>query len=169
MRGGLRIGALVASCALSLTAVAVAGAAERHDFITTYQRPGTSDYLVYYDELRRERFLESVAEELNRVLDLPATVTLRTAECGHSTTTWVAESHTVTVCYEYLDALLVIAANSSAARSAPCVAGSEYSATSARPISLNSANVTAPENICSERSGATPFSPAITSSASRYS
>jgi len=100
-------GALLVAWAGSLACAA--GAAERHDFITNYQRPGTSDYAVYYDELRRERFLESVAEELNRVLDLPATVTLDTAECGHSTTRWSAESRTVTVCYEYLDALLVIA------------------------------------------------------------
>jgi hypothetical protein len=95
--------------ALAVSAAAPAAAAERHDFITNYQRPGTGEYGVYYDELRRERFLESVAEELNRVLDLPATVTLRTAECGHSTTSWALDSHTVTVCYEYLDALLVIA------------------------------------------------------------
>jgi len=102
-----RVVLALAACAGALASVAAA--ADRHDFVTSYQRPGTSDYIVYYDELRRERFLESVAEELNRVLDLPATVTLRTAECGHSTTSWVADSHTVTVCYEYLDALLVIA------------------------------------------------------------
>jgi hypothetical protein len=95
--------------ALATSLLSVASAVERHDFITNYQRPGTRDYLVYYDELRHERFLESVADELNRVLDLPATVTLRTAECGHSTTSWAIDSHTVTVCYEYLDALLVIA------------------------------------------------------------
>ena len=94
----------------ALAAVPTAApAAERHDFVTNYEQPATGDYGVYYDELRHERFLESVAAELNRVLDLPATVTLRTAECGHSTTIWAADTRTVTVCYEYLDAVLVIA------------------------------------------------------------
>ncbi len=99
----------VAAALLACWASAVLGA-ERYDFITRYQQPVTAEYVVYYDELRRERFLESVADELNRVLELPATVTLETAECGHSTTSWAAESRTVTVCYEFLDAVLLIAA-----------------------------------------------------------
>ncbi len=99
---------------LCWVAAANAAAPERHDFITSYQQPETTDYGVYYDELRRERFLEAVADELNRVLELPATVTLRIAECGHSTTSWSAESRTVLVCYEFLDAVLVIAGESGA-------------------------------------------------------
>lgn len=102
-----RIGWLLPWAAALAPALATAG--ERHDFITSYQAPETADYAVYYDELRKERFLESVGDELNRVLELPATVTLRTAECGHSTTTWSVETHTVTICYEFLDAVLVIA------------------------------------------------------------
>ena len=69
-----------------LGAAAAVRAAERPAFVTVYQRPSTDDYRVLYDELRHERFLESVADELNRVLVLPASVTLRLAECGHSTT-----------------------------------------------------------------------------------
>jgi hypothetical protein len=95
-------------------AAAAAPAAEGGDFVTAYQRPATEDYLVYHDELRRERFLESVAEELNRVLALPATVTLQLAECGHSTTSWDPGARTVTICYEFLDAVLVIAGDSGA-------------------------------------------------------
>jgi hypothetical protein len=79
------------------------------EFLTAYEKPATADYAIYYDELRRERFLESVAQELNRVLDLPAPVALRIAECGHSTTTWSAPTRTITICYEFLDAVLVIA------------------------------------------------------------
>ncbi|MEI8298550.1 MAG: DUF4344 domain-containing metallopeptidase [Pseudomonadota bacterium] len=100
--------------ALLVAGAAIAAAPERHDFITVYQKPETADYGVYYDELRRERFLESVAAELNRVLELPATVTLRMAECSHSTTSWSAETRTVLVCYEFLDAVLVIAGESGA-------------------------------------------------------
>jgi hypothetical protein len=113
----LRSGAALIGMLLLVAGTAGAAATtapERHDFITSYQKPATTDYGVYYDELRRERFLESVAEELNRVLDLPATVTLTIAECGHSTTSWTAESHTVLVCYEFLDAVLVIAGESGA-------------------------------------------------------
>ena len=106
---------LLATCLSSLlvslpapSAVAAA-AGPRGDFVTSYQRPQTSDYDVYYEELRRERFLESVAGELNRVLALPATVTLQIVECGHSTTSWSAATRTVTICYEFLDAVLAIA------------------------------------------------------------
>lgn len=97
-----------------LGAVAAAPAAERAAFVTLYQRPATDDYLVFYDELRRERFLDSVADELNRVLELPASVTLRLAECGHSTTAWDGAERTATICYEFLDAVLVIAGDTGA-------------------------------------------------------
>jgi Putative metallopeptidase len=107
-------GALAALLLAGLGAATAARGTERAAFVTIYQRPATEDYLVYYDELRRERFLDSVADELNRVLELPAPVTLRLAECGHSTTTWDAAERTATLCYEFLDAVLVIAGDSGA-------------------------------------------------------
>jgi hypothetical protein len=107
-RGGAAAALLVA--ALGCTTALAAHA----EFVTAYQRPQSADYLVFHDQLRRERFLERVADELNRVLELPATVTLRLAECGHSTTAWDGAARTVTVCYEFLDAVLVIAAGSGA-------------------------------------------------------
>jgi hypothetical protein len=97
-----------------LGAAMAAAGGDHGGFVTTYQRPATAEYLGYYDELRHERFLESVAGELNRVLELPATVTLRLAECGHSTTSWDGASRTATICYEFLDAVLVIAGDSGA-------------------------------------------------------
>ncbi len=104
-----------AATALLLAACGCAAAgAEGGEFVTAYQRPEAADYRVFHDQLRRERFLERVADELNRVLELPATVTLRLAECGHSTTAWDAAERTVTICYEFLDAVLVIAAGSGA-------------------------------------------------------
>ena len=109
--GGRLAAALLAA---GLGWASAAAAAERGDFVASYERPESADFRAYYDELRHERFLESVAEELNRVLDLPATVTLRLAECGHSTTTWDAARRAATICYEFLDAVLVIAADSGA-------------------------------------------------------
>ena len=97
-----------------LGAAAAVRAAERPAFVTVYQRLSTDDYRVLYDELRHERFLESVTDELNRVLVLPASVTLRLAECGHSTTTWDGAERTATICYEFLDAVLVIAGDTGA-------------------------------------------------------
>jgi len=100
-------------CALGLVAAGVcADAADRHEFVTSYGRPENPQFQIYYDELRRERFLEGVAGELNRILDLPTTVTLRVAECGRSSTGWNGASHTVTLCYEFLDAVLSIAGES---------------------------------------------------------
>lgn len=112
-RPGRLLGAAVVAAWLSAPAAAQepagAPAAADRDFVPAYLEPETSDYEVYYQELRRAHFLESVAQELNRVLALPATVTLRIAECGHSTTSWAADTRTVTVCYEFLDAVLAIA------------------------------------------------------------
>jgi hypothetical protein len=102
------IAAALAAAALgSVTATATA-ATERAEFVTAYIRPATADYRLYQDDLQHERFLESVADELNRALELPARVTLRLAECGHSTTRWEAGERAVTVCYEFLDAVLSI-------------------------------------------------------------
>ncbi len=111
---GVGYGALAVLLLAALPASAAAAGDDRVDFVTSYQRPATADYEVYYEELRHQRFLESVAEELNRVLALPATVTLTIAECGHSTTSWSAGTRTVTICYEFLDAVLVIAGESGA-------------------------------------------------------
>ena len=93
-------------------ASAAARGAETHppSFATEYLRPGTTDFDLYYEQLRRQRFLESVAQELNRILDLPAQLTLRLDECGHSTTQRSRDGRVVIVCYEYVDAVLVIAA-----------------------------------------------------------
>ena len=107
---GATLLALAAGCA-GLAGGATPATAPRGDsFLTAYVEPQNADYAVYYEQLRATRFLESVAEQLNRVLRLPVAVTLRIAECGHSTTRWDADSRTVTVCYEFLDALVVIAA-----------------------------------------------------------
>jgi hypothetical protein len=101
--------AALAAAAVLLATLARAASPEHGAFLTVYERPRTSDYLVYRDELARERVLESVAEELNRVLELPASVTLAIAECGHSTTRWDGAARVATLCYEFLDAVLVIA------------------------------------------------------------
>lgn len=79
------------------------------DFVARYVPPATPDYAIYHDQLRTERFLESVADELNRALRLPGDVTLRLAECGHSTTEWASDTRTVTLCYEFLEAVIAIA------------------------------------------------------------
>ncbi len=85
-------------------------------FVTVYAPPVNEDYQIYYRELAARHFLESVAAELGHVLVLEAPVTLSIAECGHSTTRWAADVRTVTVCYEFLDAVLVIAGDSAPTR-----------------------------------------------------
>jgi hypothetical protein len=88
---------------------AVPADAPSGEFLTAYVAPANEDYRVYFEELRGERFLESVGDALNRVLVLPVPVTLELAECGHSTVSWDVPTHTVTVCYEFLDAVVMIA------------------------------------------------------------
>ena len=102
--------ALAVACAALLTAPATAA-----EFSVRYDAAPPA-FGVYRDELERQRFLESVAEQLNRTLLLPRTVHLRTAACGHSTTVWSAPARVVTVCYEFIEAVLVIAAGAAASR-----------------------------------------------------
>ena len=97
---------------LALLAAPGAWPAAPAEFQSVYAEPVAEEYRIYYEELAREHFLESVAQELNHVLVLSHPIRLAMAECGHSTTAWLAESRTVTVCYEFLDAVLVIAGDS---------------------------------------------------------
>ena len=109
-----------AAGAALLAAAALAGALANREaraaFVVSYEPPLTADYGIYFDELRHEHFLESVSLELNRVLALPDSVTLKIAECGHSTTTWSEATRVVTVCYEFLDAVLAIAGEAAASQ-----------------------------------------------------
>jgi hypothetical protein len=108
--GPAAAGTVAAAPAPAATATApVTREPDTGDFVVRYALPETPDYSIYHDQLRAERFLESVAVELNRALRLPADVTLRLAECGHSTTEWAGDTRTVTVCYEFLEAVIAIA------------------------------------------------------------
>ena len=99
-----------AACAADPAPAAPAG------FVALYTPPANDDYRVYHKELAARHFLESVAAELGHVLVLESPVTLSIAECGHSTTRWEPKSRTVTVCYEFLDAVLVIAGEAAPTR-----------------------------------------------------
>jgi hypothetical protein len=103
------VGALGAGPCVAVGQAAGVRDRDTGDFVARYVPPQTPDYAIYHDQLRAERFLESVARELNRALRLPADVTLRLAECGHSTTEWSRDTRTVTLCYEFLDAVIAIA------------------------------------------------------------
>jgi Putative metallopeptidase len=78
-------------------------------FHVQYRAPHNADYATYRDELKRERFLESVTADLDATLKLPAPLTVELAECGHSTASHSDTAHSVTVCYELIDALVAIA------------------------------------------------------------
>ena len=45
-------------------------------------------------------------------------MTLRLAECGHSTTEWSGDTRTVTMCYEFLEAVIAIAGDGETAEAA---------------------------------------------------
>jgi hypothetical protein len=102
-------GGIVVAAAAPAVAAPVTRDPDTGDFVARYVLPETPDYAIYHDQLRAQRFLEAVAQELNRALRLPADVTLRLAECGHSTTEWDRDTRTVTVCYEFLEAVIAIA------------------------------------------------------------
>jgi hypothetical protein len=78
-------------------------------FHVQYRAPHNSDYSAYRDELKRERFLESVTADLDATLKLPAPLTVELAECGRSTARHSDTTHSVTLCYELIDAIVAIA------------------------------------------------------------
>ena len=104
----------IAALLLALAAPAAAPPAMQ-GFRVQYRAPHNADYTTYMDELKRERFLESVAADLDATLKLPTPLTVELAECGHSTARHNNTAHTVTICYELIDAVLAISQSDRAA------------------------------------------------------
>jgi TfoX/Sxy family transcriptional regulator of competence genes len=59
-------------------------------------------------ELKKEKLLELLAEDLNDSLKMPKDVTLTFAECGEANAFYESEGRKVTMCYELLDDLYEI-------------------------------------------------------------
>ena len=95
-------------------------------FHVQYRAPHNADYSTYRDELKRERFLESVTADLDATLKLPAPLTVELAECGRSTARHSDAAHTVTLCYELVDAIVAL---SQSDRPAPERAQARFSGT----------------------------------------
>ena len=97
---------LIAGSLAGVAAVAGKAPALQPDrFRTAYEAPKNPAHQALYDELKAARTLEKMREFLAFVR-LPRTLTLKLAGCDGDDNAWYdTDELTVTVCYEYLDAV----------------------------------------------------------------
>ncbi|MFN2595859.1 MAG: DUF4344 domain-containing metallopeptidase [Pyrinomonadaceae bacterium] len=79
--------------------------ADAGDFRVEYGAARARGEAELRQDLRENRVLEGLADELNKALALPADVTLAFDECGKADATYDAGARRVSVCYELVDSL----------------------------------------------------------------
>lgn len=70
-----------------------------------YDPPATVESRDLLVELKKQRFLESFAAEVDQVLRLPKTLTLRMSECDEANAYYLAETRTILLCYGLMPAI----------------------------------------------------------------
>jgi hypothetical protein len=107
---GLICAAALAFSAMGSAAPAAAPPALHSDqFRAVYEQPKNPQHRALYEELKSKRVLEQLREFLSFVR-LPRTLTLKLAGCDGDDNAWYeAEDLSVTVCYEYLEAVRKLA------------------------------------------------------------
>ena len=110
----MRVLCLIAGLALSRIALgsgtaAVSPAPHADQFRVVYEEPTNPAHKDLYDQLKATRTLEQFREFLSYIR-LPRTLTLKLAGCDGDENAWYdPDDQTVTVCYEYLEAVRKIA------------------------------------------------------------
>lgn len=79
--------------------------ADAGDFRAEYGEAKRKEYADLRQDLRENRVLEGLADDLNKTLALPADVTLAFDECGKADAGYDAQARRVSVCYELVDSL----------------------------------------------------------------
>jgi hypothetical protein len=94
---------------LDSTTIAASSALHVDQFRAAYEAPKNPAHQALYEQLKAARSLESLREFLS-FIRLPRVLTLKIAGCdGDDNAAYVPEDLTVTVCYEYLEAVRKIA------------------------------------------------------------
>src|SRR6516164_1765149 len=105
------LAAMLLLSTISLDSAAVAASPGLHgdQFRAVYEAPKNPAHQALYEQLKAARTLERFREFLS-FIRLPRVVTLKLAGCdGDDNAAYVPEDLTVTVCYEYLEAVRKIA------------------------------------------------------------
>lgn len=90
----------VAACVAMPLAVSAAFAADRGDFIVSYEPSRTPILAEIAEEAAGSGFLEEVADELNARLALPHDVAMVFAECGEANAFYIPDEKAIAMCYE---------------------------------------------------------------------
>lgn len=75
------------------------------EFKVAYPEVSNPDYKQYRLDLQQEKTLESLADDLNSVLEIPTDVTLTYQECKTVNAFYNPESQQIIICYELVDDL----------------------------------------------------------------
>ncbi|MEJ8475251.1 DUF4344 domain-containing metallopeptidase [Roseibium algae] len=80
--------------------------------ITVLHDPASPEFEAMSILLYQSELMESVAEELDRLYELPAPVTFRATSCGEENAYWDPDKREMTLCYELLTGFAEIYMNS---------------------------------------------------------
>ncbi len=75
----------------------------RGRFVPVYSRINNPNYRNFNEAMRRERRLEIIATNLNKVLRLPTNITITARDCGQPNAFYDPRNKTITMCYEFMD------------------------------------------------------------------
>jgi hypothetical protein len=80
-----------------------ATAPDKGDFKVVYKPVKNKDYAQFQKELQQEKILEGIAADLNDTFALPTNIYLTFTECGEPNAFYNADTHTLSMCYEYIE------------------------------------------------------------------
>ncbi len=92
--------------AYSATVQAQNGAAKAKGmFKTAYLPVKDKGHLRFQENLKKIKFLETLAADLNETIALPTDITILMVECGEANAFYDPEKHQIQLCYEYLKSI----------------------------------------------------------------
>ncbi len=81
-------------------------AAPRSGFYADYRKVTDPDFKEWNAAFRKDRALESIAEELNTMVRIPSPIALSLEECGEANAFYDPEARRVSLCYEMASELI---------------------------------------------------------------
>lgn len=73
------------------------------DFIVRQPALTNARFAALDEKIKREKFLEKAADDLNKALILPTDVYLRSKDCGEANAEFDPNTQTITICYELME------------------------------------------------------------------
>jgi hypothetical protein len=76
---------------------------DKGDFLVEFVELKNSKYTEIDKQIKDEKLLENAANQLNKSLNLPYNITLRTKDCEEVNALYDPNDHSITVCYELME------------------------------------------------------------------